>query len=795
MNSTELTWQLVDPWTKSGWLILGGGVAVLTLLTLWTYWGVRGVGKKRLATVLALRLTALVIACLLLTRPGLAVRDTTPVPSKLLVLVDWSQSMSIRDGGDGKTRWETVRRVWRSDEVQKALERLQNEQQVELVYYQGADDVGKLNLDGEPKGKRTRVGLWLQRLREAHVKDGNLRGLVLFSDGIDNGGRDLAEKAANAFRDMNCPIYPYQVGKVGTSRDDRDVAVVAVKATPSPAAVKAPLTVRATIDVRGFDNPLVTVELIVEDKGKDKLIVTKETEKPIMLKPQSNEIVVGTIHPDQAGELKVTVRVKPLAGEANTFNNEMSTYVNVTKDGISVLWVEGKPRAWEPVFAIRHALMRDSRIRVTYTEPPPDGFGKGVDWYQFKQREEQGQQYDVIVIGDISAKQFTGGQEATIEQVRRLVTEKGVGLVMLGGQLTFANSDWQKDEYKKLADLLPVKLPTNVPQDLPPEQKRIAGPVTLTPTAQGKSSYLLRLDEKLKESEALWEKAMESLDGATALGTPRAGATVYATAATKEPLLVGSTVSGARVLAFGGDTTWKAWRRTPEAVAAHGRFWKQMILWLAKQEDSQGSLWIKPDTRRQVAGAQKRVGFQAGMRGKGGVELKGAELFAQVLGPDGKKIGEKKRLTLSGDGRRGLTPEIDEPGEYTIVMWGEGTDVDGKPLKGETQARFMAYTEDIEMATWAADDKLLEQLAQRSSGRMIEGEEQLVALLKTLGERAAGDDRTRVEKWPDWGQKPLSDAPPDQLSALWGSGTLMCIVVFTMLICAEWVLRRRWGLV
>ena len=106
----------------------------------------------------------------------------------------------------------------------------------------------------------------------------------------------------------------------------------------------------------------------------------------------------------------------------------------------------------------------------------------------------------------------------------------------------------------------------------------------------------------------------------------------------------------------------------------------------------------------------------------------------------------------------------------------------------------MAFAEDIEMAIWAADEKLLEQLrAQWRSGdrrRRPTG-----TLLKTLGERRANSDRTRVEKWPDWSQKPWSDAAPDQLQALWGSGALACVVAFTLLICTEWVLRRRWGLV
>jgi uncharacterized membrane protein len=788
--STELTWQLVDPWTRSGWLILGGGAALLTLLTLWTYWGVRDAGRGRVATVLALRLVALLIAFLLLTRPGLAVRDTTPVPSKLIVFFDASRSMTILDGGDSQSRWEASRRLWRGDDVQKTLDWLQKERQVEVIYYQGADDIGKLNLDGEPKGERTLMALWLRRLREEHHRDDNLRGLILFSDGVDNGGRDAARQEAGHLRDLKCPIYTYRVGKTTTSPNDRDVAVVSVDARPSPGGIKAPLAISARIDERGFNSPSVVVKVFVEVGGKEKQVLVEETKKPIYLERKRNDLKLGTIYPDRVGEHKITVKVEPLPNEANVLNNEMSTYVNITKEGISVLWVEARPRAWEPAFALNFALLRDPRFRVTYTEPPPDGFDAATDWYQFKQREEKGQLYDVIVIGDISAQQFTGGKPGTVnaavaDQVARLVQDRGVGLVMLGGHQTFGG-DWRDPACKSLTDLLPVELPA--------DGGRIPGPAKLTPTPDGQGAFLLRVSDR--PSRKFWDEAMDPLEGMVKLGKKRDRATVYATGPNDEPLLVGRTIEGrGQVLAFGGDTTWQAWRRTPEAVAAHARFWKQMILWLARQEEAPGQLWIKLETRRVQAGGQNRVNFQAGIVAKGNEEARDVELFAQLLGPDRKPVGVRKRLTADKKVHRGFTPEIDRPGEYTIEFTGTAKDRDGKLVKETAQARFMAYpAQDIEMATWAAEDELLEQLAERSGGRVLNGEDRLVALLRTLGEQAEGAHE-RVERWPEWGQKPLSDAAPDQLRALWGSGALACVVVFLLLICTEWVLRRRWGLV
>ena len=37
--------------------------------------------------------------------------------------------------------------------------------------------------------------------------------------------------------------------------------------------------------------------------------------------------------------------------------------------------------------------------------------------------------------------------------------------------------------------------------------------------------------------------------------------------------------------------------------------------------------------------------------------------------------------------------------------------------------------------------------------------------------------------------------PGDQVAAFWASGLLACFVLFVAFLCAEWYLRRRWGMV
>src|SRR5262249_9599497 len=153
----------------------------------------KGSNFRRLMLVLALRLGALVVACLLVLRPSLAMQeDEASLPSKLLILVDYSQSMNIKDELADFSRWENARRLLDVPAVKSALTRLSEQQRIEIVYYQAAEEVRKYDPNGAADGKRTEIGLWLHELWANHGREPNLRGLLLFSDGADNGTRYAA---------------------------------------------------------------------------------------------------------------------------------------------------------------------------------------------------------------------------------------------------------------------------------------------------------------------------------------------------------------------------------------------------------------------------------------------------------------------------------------------------------------------------------------------------------------------------------------------------------------------------
>src|SRR5260370_33663215 len=96
------------------------------------------------------------------------------------------------------------------------------------------------------------------------------------------------------------------------------------------------------------------------------------------------------------------------------------------------------------------ALAEESRIRLYPVwmrgEAPAADNG---DLFQLDK-----QQYDVIILGDVTAAQMRAANPRALAEIKRLV-EKGSGFLMLGGYRTFANGDWKGTG---IADILPVEL-------------------------------------------------------------------------------------------------------------------------------------------------------------------------------------------------------------------------------------------------------------------------------------------------------------------------------------------------
>jgi uncharacterized membrane protein len=773
-----LTGWFMTVLVQLGYMLLLIGPGALAGVSVGTYLGTPGVSRRRLGVIVALRLLAFVMAVIALARPALAWPESDRAGSLLYIAADCSESMTINDEPGGRTRWELLQHS--IDACRIPLERLEREHRIEVRWFRFADGVSDFDLDsrGAADGKRTDFGVMLRDLFERREAGRRMRGLLVISDGADNGTAIPALAEASRWRSVPCSVHTFASGSPKTTRMHDDVAITSIATSPSPfVPVKGKLTVKVTIDARGFENSKARVRLFLESEDEkgvvaDREVTAKDVRLPLTV---GNEVELSCDAPAKPGEVKVKVVVESRDREVITQNNTIETFVTVSKEGISVLLVD-RARAFEPQF-ICDALAGDPRIRVT---PVWVRGGKPVPAEAGKPTLLDEQPYDVIILGDVTAEQVRAIQPDALTKIEKLVA-RGSGLMMLGGYFSLGNSDWKGSE---LEPMLPIDLSESRGQDEKPTQ--------MVPTDDGLrlARYILNLDDRPDLKEA-WKK-LAKLDGRSIIELPkkRGIEQVLATTQDGQPLLVMQQYAGlrdakgkpagplARVLVFGGDTTHR-WVRSAEGQQMHTRFWKQVVVWLAKQEDAAGSVWVRPDVRRLPV--RSELGFRVGLRGKGGgPDLRDGTYEVEVINPAGQKA--KVRVVKGATENRGMFDQTQLPGIYKLVVKGKGKDPSGEVVSGESSSRVIVYDENVEMLRPAADPEFLRKLSAAGGGEALRVE-QLADFLNRLAEQRADQGKPKLILRPDWRTTARS-------------GFLVAFfIAFCGLVSAEWGLRRWWGMV
>jgi uncharacterized membrane protein len=667
------------------------------------------------------------------------------------------------------------------------LKRLKDEQNVTVQMQQFSLDVADYDPKGSATGKRSEYGRMLSTMRERFGNDTNILAVVMVGDGADNGGTPAREEATR-WRGL-APVECFLVGQDTTTQDQRDVALSGITSDPSPVFVKGKLTLKVAADAAGFEGKPVVMRVYFDDQEvviqksyvNDKEVVDGRPQFPLT---KGNEIRLEVNAPPIPREVRVTVKVEPLAGEVVIGNNEIATYVSVVKEGVSILYVD---RLRPERKFIRAALASDPRFRlfevIRQTDAPPAG-AEG-DLFELDR-----QTYDVIIVGDVSARAIKAGGPRVLEQIRTLVRDKGAGFVMLGGDYTFAGTRGVPESggwaSTPIGDLLPVELAA---------PGHHAGPLEFHPTPKGDRHFMMQLGSSAEESRQAWKQLndKQKLLGANQVARAKGAiadkpaAEVLATSGpggAGDVLLVGQQFGKGRTLACAVDTTHR-WRELglpdkTDGIEFHARFWKQVVLWLAQQETTEGNVWLTVDTRRLQSGARQT--FSAGIRGKNGLDLPGGTLSAKVTAPD----GTESPVPLSRDGKvdRGLFNRSLMPGEYVVHVTGKGVDTDGKAIEGKASVRYLVYQDETEMLRPAADSQFMSAIAQAGGGRANPYRlEELPTFLQDLLTRSAAQPQSKTRQWPEWRKTTLTPFLP-----LW-------LILFVALLGTEWGLRRYWGMV
>ncbi|MBN2292062.1 MAG: hypothetical protein JXM70_06525, partial [Pirellulales bacterium] len=696
--------------------------------------------------------------------PTLVYTEVSKQAATLVVLADQSRSMSVPDAlGGRKTRWEALRRSL--EDAGKGLARIAEDFEVRAMTFDGKTypvtvEDGQVRLPEEPSGRETAIGSVLDDVLRLEAGK-RLLGVILMSDGAQRAyaPRDIPPQTAAAnMKHLGYPLFTVTFGQDRGLGQARDVAVKDMLAAES-VFVKNELEVAAQIRVDGFVNREIPVKLLFEtSSGKMEIVA----ERKIKATSDGQILPVSLVYsPQVPGQYKLSVEVGDQPGELVRTNNRLSTFVNVLSGGLKVLYIEGYPPRREIRF-LRRSLDASADIHVDYK--PLDARRPQSHPANLIERFEPGK-YDAYIIGDVDSQAFKRDELKALKET----VSKGAGLIMLGGFHSFGAGGYADTA---LGDILPVKMSRlerqPLEQETPRKDLHIKGPLEMKPTPLGGGHYVLMLSSNRAKNVELWSR-LPRLLGANKFRELRPRARELAVDQRGRPLLVAQDFGAGRVMAFAADSTWLWCMGGFETE--HKRFWRQVVLWLARKDElGEGNVWVKLTERRLRPG--QRLEFTAGARTATGDPIENAQLAAEIIMPDGST--QPIQLARQEDQFSGTFRGTEAPGDYAVRVTAVEGGGDGKSL-GSAKTRFLVFEEDLELDNATADISAMDGLAAMTGGKAV-APEQLDDLLEELSANTESlENRTETKRtfWDTWS-------------------------FFLLLVCllaVEWFLRKRWGLV
>jgi len=463
-----------------------------------------------------------------------------------------------------------------------------------------------------------------------------------------------------------------------------------------------------------------------------------------------------------AGAKSLTFTVGPLPGEESLANNAITRPFLVSDAKRRILYIEGEPR-WEYKF-IRRAEDNDptieivSMLRTSENKIYRQGISNPAELAQgFPVRAEDLFGYAGIIIGSVAADYFTPLQQ---QLLREYVDRRGGGILFLGGRSSLSDGGWGASS---LNALLPTFLPSG-------NHNFRRNPAVVELTAAGMDSPVTRLLDDPQKNAERWRKLAYLADYEDA-GSPKPGATelvdLHAGHRTL-PLLVTESYGSGRtaILATGG--TWR-WQMS-EALGdpAHDLFWQQLLRWLVAESPGPVSASIPVRLLMDEGDVQ----ITAQVRDRTFQPATEAHVSVHILGPQGVDALVELRPSETTPGQYQAEWTAEKPGAYLAEVSAETADGQSQEL-GRDLVTFQRENGVAENFHTEQNRHLLEQLASETGGRYWNPSE-LGNLPRDISYSEAGISvRTIKELWN----------MPIFLLFLLGLAT------------ADWLLRRKWGVV
>jgi hypothetical protein len=713
----------------SAWLL----AAALIAVAVFAYWRTTPELPQRTRLWLAaLRTAAFVVLTLLLLDPRAVRRSERDEPARVVLLVDRSASMSLPASGwaGGETRFDAATRTART--LESALD--ERGAEVETVHFSdGAQFTASDSV--RPDGQGTNVVRALEDVARRFEGE-HLAAAVVLGDGVETE-TSLVRRAP--------PALPTWTIGFGDTLAPNDVRVAGVDYSP---IVRAPsrAIVAATVASTGPERKRVHVRL---SEGARTVF-----ERDTTLAPGVSEATVRIpVRVTEPGRREFVLSVETDGADLRADNNRRDIVIEVEKSRAKILIVDLTP-AWELSF-VTALVARDPayecEVFVTgrRTAAPvgsvkrPESFVPALAGA------------DAVVLLSVSDEFLT---PATVDAIRRFVTEKGGGLLVLPGPSSLFETG---AAWGRMAEILPVKG---------------SAPMTFTlqytmlgPGAQAASNPATA-DLVPLFSQVEWQERAPLLGFYPGLAPTAATEVLLGVRGRSVPALAYATAGKGRVATVAAGPLWR-WKFVAESNGVYDELVARLFDVLTRGEES----------GRFVLTSQKNV-FDAGER----PELY-AEIFNEKLQPvtGGAVRVEIARVDSSGaETPLEQTPMQRESADSPRLVADLGAlpagryvahgtaDLPGKTLQSKP-LEFRVSTTSVEFQRTPQDRDALLRIARRQGGDYLAAD-QVAGLVDQLSL-----DRRRV--------------PTVSESVLRASAPLFLILL--ALLSGEWLLRKRAGMI
>ncbi len=758
--------SLVGPVT---WNVLLAGLALWLVIHVY-----RREGRSRIARLVmgTIRLSLLAMILVLLNRPIITLTESRTEPSVLAVMIDDSLSMGIPDVQIGekslpRSRLDSALALL-GPGGNGLLRALADRHQVRLYRFdQDAFPLASISNAANPAplapvtatGAATQIPSSLLTVLN-DLQGQRLAGVVLLTDGRDTPEGTSVE-ALKAIKAFGTRVFAIAVGG-----QKPPINLELQSFTVQDSAFKGDIiNVKAVIRGTGFeaDHPVKvslrdqkTGALLPGPDGKlAEATATLHGDAPITVEVPLLAVAVGTL------DLQAEVLKEP--GEIDDADNRKTAQVAVLDAKINVLYVDGYPR-WEYRY-LKNQMIRDKTVEISCLLTSADAtFAQEGDRpiTRFPENMTELMDYDVVLFGDVEARQFSDRQ---LQLISEFVSKKGGGFGMVSGP-KFSPSAYKNTPIEAV-------LPVSITRSAPDENVNIIAGFRPIITRLGAESSIFRFfsdrqrNEKFLKDEIppiFWYARGVSVKpgvGESLADHPGESGPDGRSA----PILVLGRFGAGRTLFSAIDDSWR-WRfYTGESI--FDTYWVQQLRYLARSRKL---------GQRKVVFTASRASYDLGEQ----VRLSLRILDAQLIG----QLPEQIRVEMKDDGGQTLRVETlyrqdgsqdaymasftaDKIGHFAVILpaIASGLDMISLPLEVQVPR--------LELSRPEVDRASLRRLAAETEGVMLEYAD--AGQLPNLIPSAA-----RVV--PIYTTEPLWNAP-------------LAMALFVLLVTAEWVLRKVHGMI